>query len=152
MEDDFRNLTTKVWANLDNLIKRYDFSKVSLILCMSPSQVTLFQYLWCHIKQNYLMELYTNLYKISLFMKMHLPSSFNILRSEMIVHALNFLWLNLIKRTKSIDIQEKLKIVKIYVQGQGQWSLGELSSCESQILAEFSPERATYATLYNHFS
>ena len=35
MEDDFRNLTTKVWANLDNPIKRYDFSKVSLSLCMS---------------------------------------------------------------------------------------------------------------------
>ena len=42
MEDDFRNLTAKVWANLDNPIKRYDFSKVSLILCMSPSQVALF--------------------------------------------------------------------------------------------------------------
>ena len=42
MEDDFRNLTTKFWANLDNPIKRYDFSKVSLILCMSPSQVALF--------------------------------------------------------------------------------------------------------------
>ena len=38
----FRNLTAKVWANLDNPIKRYDFSKVSLYLCMSPSQVALF--------------------------------------------------------------------------------------------------------------
>ena len=38
MKDDFRNLTAKVWANLDNLIKRYDFLKVSLILCMLPSQ------------------------------------------------------------------------------------------------------------------
>ena len=42
MEDDFRNLTAKVWANLDNPIKRYHFLKVSLILCMSPSQVALF--------------------------------------------------------------------------------------------------------------
>ena len=42
MEDDFRSLTAKVWANLDNRIKRYDFSKVSLILCISPSQVALF--------------------------------------------------------------------------------------------------------------
>ena len=42
MEDDFRNLTANVWANLDNPIKRYDFSKVLLILCMSPSQVALF--------------------------------------------------------------------------------------------------------------
>ena len=41
-EDDFRNLTEKVWANLDNSIKRYDFLKVSLIVCMSPSQVALF--------------------------------------------------------------------------------------------------------------
>ena len=48
MEGDFRNLTAKVWANLDNPVKRYDFSKVSLILCMSPSQMALFQYLWCH--------------------------------------------------------------------------------------------------------
>ena len=29
MEDNFRNLTAKVWANLDNPIKIYDFSKVS---------------------------------------------------------------------------------------------------------------------------
>ena len=42
MEEDFRNLTAKVWANLDNPIMRYDFSKVSLILCMSPYQVALF--------------------------------------------------------------------------------------------------------------
>ena len=42
MEDNFRNLTAKVWANLDNPIKRYDFSKISLILCMSPSQMALF--------------------------------------------------------------------------------------------------------------
>ena len=35
------------------------------------------------------MELYTNLYKFSLFMKMHLLSSFILgyVRSEMIVHA-----------------------------------------------------------------
>ena len=39
---------------------------------------------------NCLMELYTHFYNISLFMKMHLPSSFNILRyvrSEMNMHA-----------------------------------------------------------------
>ena len=42
MEDDIRNRTAKVWGNLDNPIKRYDFSKVSLILYMSPSQVALF--------------------------------------------------------------------------------------------------------------
>ena len=37
MEDDFRNLAAKVWANLYNPIKRYNFSKVSWILCMSSS-------------------------------------------------------------------------------------------------------------------
>ena len=42
MEDDFRKLTAKVLANLDNPFKRYDFWKVSLMLCMSPSQVALF--------------------------------------------------------------------------------------------------------------
>ena len=42
MEDDFRNQTAKVWANLDNPIKSFDFSKVSLILCRSPSQVAFF--------------------------------------------------------------------------------------------------------------
>ena len=42
MEDDIKNLTAKVWAKLDNPIKRYDFPKVSLILCMSLSQVALF--------------------------------------------------------------------------------------------------------------
>ena len=41
MENYFRNLTAKVWANLDNLIKSYDFSKCWLISCMPPSQVAL---------------------------------------------------------------------------------------------------------------
>ena len=38
MENYFRNLTAKVWANLDNPIKSYDFSKFWLISCMPPSQ------------------------------------------------------------------------------------------------------------------
>ena len=53
--------------------------------------------------------------------------------------------MNLIKRT--IDIQEKLKILKIDVQRQ--WM-----SCPlviSHILAELNAERATYSTLHNHF-
>ena len=41
MENDFRNLTAKVWANLDNPIKIYDFSKFWLISCMPPTQVAL---------------------------------------------------------------------------------------------------------------
>ena len=62
---------------------------------------------------NCLMELYTNCYKISLFMKMHLPSSFTLryVRAEMNVHAF-------MNELDQKDIQEKLKIVKIYVQSQ----------------------------------
>ena len=41
MENDFKNLTVKVWASLDNPIKSYDFSKFCLISCMPPSQVAL---------------------------------------------------------------------------------------------------------------
>ena len=67
---------------------------------------------------NCLMELCTNLYKILLFMKMHLPSSFILryVRDLGLRWMCMHLWMNLIKRT--IDIQEKLKIVKIYVQSQ----------------------------------
>ena len=64
---------------------------------------------------NCLMELYTNFYKILLFMKMYHPSSFILryVRAGMNVHAVR---MNLIKRT--IDIQETLKLVKIYVQSK----------------------------------
>ena len=41
MGNDFRNLTAKVWTNLDNPIKSYDFSKFWLISRMPPSQVAL---------------------------------------------------------------------------------------------------------------
>ena len=62
MEDNFRNLTAKVWANLDNPIKRYDFSKVSLILCMSPlSDGTLLIFVMSQ-QYNCLLELYTKFY------------------------------------------------------------------------------------------
>ena len=57
-----------------------------------------------------------NFYKILLFMKMYLPSSF-ILRCVIGLRLMCMhLWMNLIKRTT--DIQEILKIVKIYVQSQ----------------------------------
>ena len=36
MEDDFRNLTAKFWANLDNPIKRYDFSKFHYFCVCRP--------------------------------------------------------------------------------------------------------------------
>ena len=38
MKTYFRNLPAKVWANLDNPIKSYDFSNFWLISCMLPSQ------------------------------------------------------------------------------------------------------------------
>ena len=92
MEDDFRNLTGNVWANLSNPIKRYDFSKVSLILCMSPLSGGTLLISVMSQQYNCLMELYTHFYKILLFMKMYLPSSFilkyiTFIRAEMNVHA-----------------------------------------------------------------
>ena len=65
---------------------------------------------------NCLMELYTNFYKISLFMKMHLPSSFILryLRSEMNVHA----FMNELDQKEKYWYPRKIKIVKIYVQSQ----------------------------------
>ena len=41
MENDFRNPSAKVWANLDNPIKSYAFSKFWLISCLPPSRVAL---------------------------------------------------------------------------------------------------------------
>ena len=119
MEDDFRNLTAKVWANLDNPIKIYDFSKVLLIFVyVALSGGTL---LISVISQqnNCLMELYTNCYKILLFMKINFPSSFIPRYVIGLRWMCMYLWMNLIKRT--IDIQEKLEIVKIYINVQSQW-------------------------------
>ena len=81
-------------------------------------------------------------------MKMYLPSSF-ILRyvtAEMNVHA----FMNeLDQRTIDNDIQENLKIVKIYVYTK---SMESFPLVISHILAEFHPKRAKYTTLHNHFS
>ena len=115
MEDDFWNLTANVWANLDNPIKRCVFAKVSLILCMSPSQVarTLLIFVMSQQYNNCLMELYTNFYKILLFMKMYRPSSFILryVRAEMNVHA----FMNELDQKDYWYPREKLKI---YVQSQ----------------------------------
>ena len=87
MEDDFRNLTAKVWANLDNQIKRF-FKGFIIFVYVALSGGTL---LISVMSQQYTcpMELYTHFYKISLFMKMYLPSSFILryVRAEMNVHA-----------------------------------------------------------------
>ena len=59
MKNDFRNLTAKVGANLDNPIKRYDFFKGSInFMYVALSGGTL---LISKISQQYncLMELYT---------------------------------------------------------------------------------------------
>ena len=87
MEDDFRNLTAKVWANLDNPIKRYDFFKGFInFVYVALSGGTLLISVMSQ-QYNCLMELYINLYKILLFMKMYLPSSFILVRAGMNVHA-----------------------------------------------------------------
>ena len=140
MEDNFRNLPAKVWANLDNPIKRYDFSKVSLICVCRPlrwhssnicdvttvqlSNGTVHKFLQnftFHEKCIFPLLLYLGMLGLR-WMCMHL-------------------WMNLIKRTwypRKIKICEK-----------------SMESCPlviSHILAEFQPERATYTTLHNHFS
>ena len=89
MEDDFRNLTAKVWANLDNPIKRYDFFKDLInFMYVALSGGTLLISVMSQ-QYNCPMELYKNFYKILLFMKMYLPSSFifRYVRAEMNVHA-----------------------------------------------------------------
>ena len=136
MEDDFRNYNSKSLANLDNPIKRYDFSKVSLIFLISVMSQ---QY-------NSLMELYTDFYKILLFMRMYLPSSFILryVRAEMNVHA----FINELDQKKDYWYPRKMKNFE-------NLCTKSMESCPlvmSHILAEFHPEMATYTTLHNHFS
>ena len=80
MKNNCTNLTANVWANLDNPIKSFDFSKFMLISCMPPSQVRWHSATICDITTVYLMELaYTNVKKKILFMKIHLPSTFRLM-------------------------------------------------------------------------
>ena len=111
-EDDFRNLTAKLWANLDNPIKRYDFSKVSLILCMWHSSnicdVTTVQL--CNGTVHKFVQNFT-------FMKMFLPSYFILwyVRAEMNVHVCTYEW----TWSKGLLISKKNEeLWKIYVQSQ----------------------------------
>ena len=91
------------------------------------------------------MELYTNFYKILLFMKMYLPSSFILryVRAEMNVHA----FMNELDQ-KDYWYPRKMKNCEnLFTKS--------MESCPlviSHILAEFHPEMATYTTLHNHFS
>ena len=66
MEDDFRNLTAKVWANLDNPIKRWFFKVFIKFVYVALSGGTLLISLMSQ-QYNCLMELYTNFYKMLLF-------------------------------------------------------------------------------------
>ena len=64
---------------------------------------------------NCLMELYTNVYKMLLFMKMYLLSSFRLryVRAEMNVHAYEWTW-----SKRLLISNKKIKNLKIYVQSQ----------------------------------
>ena len=88
MENDFRNLTAKVWSNLDNPIKSYDFSKFWLISCMhavlSDSGGTVLISVMSQ-QYNCLMELCTNFTKFFTFHED--ASSLYFVRDKMIVHA-----------------------------------------------------------------
>ena len=145
MEDDYRNLTAKVWANVDDRIKRYDFSKVSFyFVYVALSGGTLLISVMSQ-QYNCLMKLYTKFYKICIFMKMYLPSSFVLryVRAE-IKCACHYDW----TWSKGLLISKKnQKIWKSMYKVNG-----ELSSCDITSLAKFHPERATYITLHFHFS
>ena len=100
----FYKLTANVWANLDNPLKSYDFSKFWLISCIPPSQVVLCHNLWCHNtlhnRTMYLIGTVHKFHKIVLFMKTHLPSAFILLYFRAIRRLCVHLWLNVISRTK----------------------------------------------------
>ena len=73
MEDNFRKLSAKVWAHLDNPIKSYDISAtICDVTTVQPSNGTVHKF-----------------HKILLFMKIYLPPTFifTYVRPKMIVHA-----------------------------------------------------------------
>ena len=144
MEDGFRNLTAKVWANLVNQSRDVIFKGFVNFVYVALSGGTLLIYVMSQ-QYNCLMELYTNFYKMLLFMKMYIPSSFVLryVRAEINVHAfMNELGQNDYWYPRTIKNCENL-------------CTKSMESCHlviSHILAEFHPERATYTTLHNHFS
>ena len=88
MEKNFRNLTAKVWENVDNPIELWFFKVLVNFLYAALSGGTVLIPVMSQ-QYNCLMELYTNFTKFSLFMKMHLPSTLILryVRAKMIVHA-----------------------------------------------------------------
>ena len=84
MENYFRNLTAKVWTNLDKLIKSYEFSKFWLISCMPPFQVAPCYNLWCHNSATVYTN-FTNFYWSWMYLR---PTFiFRHVRLKIIVHA-----------------------------------------------------------------
>ena len=67
MENYFTNLTAKVWENLNNPIKSYDFSKFWLISCVATLSGGTVLISVMSQQYNCLLELYTNFYKMFTF-------------------------------------------------------------------------------------
>ena len=72
MENEFRNLTEKVWRNFDNPIKSMIFQHFEGFFNAALSGRTLLNYVMSQ-QDNSLMEVYT---QISLSLKIHPPSTF----------------------------------------------------------------------------
>ena len=126
MENDFRNLTAKLWANLDNPIKSYDFSKFWLKFlvcrplrwhCANICNVTTVPLSNGTVHKFH--EIFT--FHENLIFPLHLYRGMLGLR-WLCMH----LWLNLINWTT--DIQEKIYIVNFYMY---MYKVnGELFSCD----------------------
>ena len=92
MENVFRTLTAKVWSNLDNPIKSYDFSKFfnyyyCLLVCrpLRWHSATICDFTTVQLSNG---TVYT-FHRFLLFKKIHLPSTFILgyVRAKMTVHA-----------------------------------------------------------------
>ena len=105
MESDFRNLTAKVWGNLDNPTKSYDFSKFWLISCMLPSQVALC-YNMMSQQYNSLKGTVHKFHKILLFIVLPLLLYIGMLGLRWLCMHL---WLNLINQIIFISKKKKKK-------------------------------------------
>ena len=144
MEDDFRNLTAKVSANLDNPIKRYDFFKGFInFLYVALSGGTLLISVMSK-QYNCLMELYFSWKCIFLLiLYLYFILIFRYVRAEMNVHA----FMN--------ELDQKDYWYPRKIENFENLCTKSMESCPlviSHILAEFHPERAAYTTLHNHFS
>ena len=113
----YRNLTTKVWVNLDNPNKSYNFSKVWLIYChpLRWHSATICDVTTVQLSNGTV----HNFHKVLLF-TVHGNASSLFFYTYVCYIGLRWLcmhlWLNFINRT--IDIQEKTKLWKSV---QSQW-------------------------------